>query len=186
MGATGLPLIYSAVLLALCVSYIQGTYSFVIPVHTFISFDIESSNRNNFGKKNVNGNRFWHFGSNQNVQSKNNFDEFLTGSHSPSRPTQRWTEGNKKNIRPTALQWGKKRDEWVPHSIRETENSTAINGQTTVNYFYSFGRNWQTIMREMAISHVDCNKEYRNCYFFALTTRHCLILTFSFYFNNFN
>lgn len=98
MGATGLPLIYSAVLLALCVSYIQGTYSFVIPVHTFISFDIESSNRNNFGKKNVNGNKFWHFGSNQNVQSKNNFDEFLTGSHSPSRPTQRWTEGNKKKI----------------------------------------------------------------------------------------
>lgn len=27
MGATGLPLLYSAILLALCVSYIQGTYS---------------------------------------------------------------------------------------------------------------------------------------------------------------
>ena len=26
MGATGLPLLYSAILLALCVSYIQGTY----------------------------------------------------------------------------------------------------------------------------------------------------------------
>jgi hypothetical protein len=67
-------------------------------LYNFISFDIESSNRNNFGKKNVNGNKFWHFGSNQNVQSKNNFDEFLTGSHSSSRPTQRWTEGNNKKI----------------------------------------------------------------------------------------
>lgn len=63
------------------------------------------------GKKNVNE-KFWHFGSNQNVQSKNNFDEILTGSHSPSRPTQRWTERNniKKYFRPTALQqWGKKK-----------------------------------------------------------------------------
>jgi hypothetical protein len=60
-------------------------------------------------RKNVNGNKFWHFGSNQNVQSKNNFDEILTGSHSSSRPTQRWTEGNKKKYSTNRIAVGKKK-----------------------------------------------------------------------------
>jgi hypothetical protein len=86
MGATGLPLLYSALLLALCVSYIQGTYhrkNTVIPFiysalrHIIIYKQKEMTNVNY--KREVTA-FFVHLKCVQVKKTKNLYDEIVTGT----------------------------------------------------------------------------------------------------------